>query len=527
VKLWSVFIRRCDPIDTHTYLKRDSLPPPVLSLCRVHEAPLMKKGLFIYTIVLLVFGLGIYFIIEHGRTLPSPPRAQVNITGGAAENAATSKASPPKAPEPRSLFSGLQDNLRDPLSRLFLQLIIIVAAARMLGSLFTRFGQPAVIGEMVAGILLGPSLFGWLAPGAFGFVFPTPSLATLKLLSQIGVCIFLFVVGMDLDLNHLRDRAQTAVVVSHVSIFFPYFLGVSAALFLFSSLAAPGTSFMAFALFMGISMSITAFPVLARILEERGLSGTSLGSTAITCAAVDDVTAWSILAFVVAIVKAGGLASSVLTIGLVLAFVGLMLFVVRPGLPRWIGTTAIDAEAPGKSVLAGVLAFLLSSALVTEVIGIHALFGAFLAGVVMPPKREFRHRLKMRIENFSSVFLLPLFFAFTGLRTQIGLLNDSESWLICLGIICIATLGKLGGSMVAARLTGMGWNDAFALGALMNTRGLMELIALNIGFDLGILSPRIFAMLVLMALVTTFLTAPLLTLAEHWKSKRALAPGLS
>jgi K+:H+ antiporter len=298
-------------------------------------------------------------------------------------------------------------------------------------------------------------------------------------------------------------------------------------LFLFPRLAAPGTSFTAFALFMGISMSITAFPVLARILEERGLSKTALGSTAISCAAVDDVTAWSLLAFVVAIAKAGGLAGSVLTIGLVLIFVAVMLFIVRPGLPRWIGQPALTAEAPGKGVLAGVLAFLLASALTTEIIGIHALFGAFLAGVVMPPQGEFRHRLKVRIENFSSVFLLPLFFAFTGLRTQIGLLDDTESWLICLGIIFIATLGKLGGSMITARWTGMNWNDAFALGALMNTRGLMELIALNIGYDLGILSPRIFAMLVLMALVTTFLTGPLLTLAERWKRQRALAPGLA
>jgi Kef-type K+ transport system membrane component KefB len=241
---------------------------------------------------------------------------------------------------------------------------------------------------------------------------------------------------------------------------------------------------------------------------------------------VDDVTAWSLLAFVVAIAKADRLAASVLTIVLVLGFVAVMLLLVRPGLPRWIGQPALTNDAPGKGVLAGVLAFLLASALATEIIGIHALFGAFLAGVVMPRQGEFRHRLKVRIENFSSVFLLPLFFAFTGLRTQIGLLNNAEGWLICLGIIFIATLGKLGGSMVTARCTGMNWNDAFALGALLNTRGLMELIALNIGYDLGILSPRIFAMLVLMALVTTFLTGPLLTLAERWKRGRASVESL-
>jgi Kef-type K+ transport system membrane component KefB len=474
----------------------------------------MKKSFLIYVFILLVFGLGIYFILEHGRSLSvgqSPPNNEA-----IASQAGSS-----------SPLSDLKSNLEDPLSRLFLQIIIIVLAARVFGSLFARMGQPAVVGEMVAGILLGPSLFGWLAPGAFDFIFAASSLATLKLLSQIGVCIFMFVVGMDLDVGHLRHRAHTAVVVSHASILIPYFLGVSMALYLFPLLATPDTTFMAFALFMGISMSVTAFPVMARILEERGLSKTPLGSTAITCAAVDDVTAWIILAFVVAIVKAGGLGGSVVTIGLVLFFAAAMLFVVRPMLPRWIGARAIAAEPPGKGVLAGMLAFLLVSALTTEAIGIHALFGAFLAGVVMPQQGEFRHRLKMRIENFSSVFLLPLFFAFTGLRTQISLLNDAESWLICLGIIFIATLGKLGGSMVTARCTGMGWNDAFALGALMNTRGLMELIVLNIGYDLGILPLRIFAMLVLMALVTTLLTAPLLALANRWKVKTARAGGES
>lgn len=486
----------------------------------------MKRGLFIYVFVSLVFGLGICFILETGRTLTRHPRAHVVTPGAAAEASPTTAAKAVSESEAMPLLSGLQSNLRDPLSCLLLQLIIIIVVARLLGSLFSQMGQPAVIGEMVAGILLGPSLFGWLAPKAFAFVFPLPSLPTLQLLSQVGVCIFMFIVGMDLDVNHLRHRAPTAVVVSHASILFPYFLGVSAALFLFSSLAAPGASFVAFALFLGVSMSITAFPVLARILVERGLSDTSLGSLAITCAAVDDVTAWSILAFVVAIAKADGLGSSILTIGLLLGFVGLMVWGVRPRLPGWIGGPALEADTVGKNVLAVVLAFLLASALTTEVIGIHALFGAFLAGVVIPPQRRFRHRLKIRIEDFCSVFLLPLFFVFTGLRTQIDLLNDSESWLICLGVICIATLGKMGGSMVAARLTGMGWNDSFALGALMNTRGLMELIALNIGFDLGVLSPRIFAMLVLMALVTTFLTSPLLALADHWKRKRVLVTGI-
>jgi len=278
---------------------------------------------------------------------------------------------------------------------------------------------------------------------------------------------------------------------------------------------------------MGIALSITAFPVLARILEERGIAKSFLGSTAITCAAVDDATAWAILAFVVAIARVTSLASTAFCLGLVLVFVGLMLFVVRLWLPRWLGVNRMKVAAPSRTVMASALTLLLASALATELIGIHALFGAFLAGVVMPQKREFREYLVVRLEHFSSLFLLPLFFAFSGLRTHVGLLSDATSWLVCLAIIGVATLGKLGGTMFTARLTGMNWNDSFALGALMNTRGLVELVALNIGYDLGILPPRIFAMLVLMALVTTFLTGPLLNLTESAKRRGALMVAVS
>jgi Kef-type K+ transport system membrane component KefB len=308
-----------------------------------------------------------------------------------------------------------------------------------------------------------------------------------------------------------------------VSILFPYLLGVVVSLGLFSKFAGPKTTFAAFALFIGISMSITAFPVLARILEERGLTKTPLGSTAIVCAATDDVTAWSILALVVAVAKANSLASAAFSIGLVVLFVFLMLVWIKPRLPRWIGRAAHDGGTPGKGVTAGVLVFLFASALATDVMGIHALFGSFLAGIVMPARGEFREFLRLRLENFSSVFLLPLFFAFTGLRTRIGLLNDTDSWLICGGLILIATVGKLGGAMLTARLTGVSWIDSFALGALMNTRGLVELIALNIGYDLGILSPRMFAMLVIMALITTCMTGPLLTFSDYLRARKSPA----
>jgi len=351
-----------------------------------------------------------------------------------------------------------------------------------------------------------------LAPDLFAFVFPKDSLGTLRLLSQIGVCLFMFAVGMELDLKHVKSKAHAAVAVSHASIVFPYLLGVCLAYFMFSQLAQPGSTFMAFALFMGISMSITAFPVLARILQERGMSRTFLGSTAITCAAVDDVTAWSMLAFVVAIAKATSLGASVLTLLLVLVFVSIMIFGVRRVLQRWLGSDRLVEEEPSRGSLATVLCVVVAAALSTEVIGIHALFGAFLAGAIMPEVHGFRHGISVRVETLSSVLLLPLFFAFTGLRTQIALLDDLQGWLLCCLIIAVASLGKLGGSAVAARLTGMSWSESLQLGALMNTRGLMELIALNIGYDLGILSPRIFTMLVIMALTTTMLTGPLLTL---------------
>ena len=474
----------------------------------------MKRTILIYLALLAFFGAGICFAIKQGQHLAAPT----------VENAPAVGAVVPLRPDDStSLWSSLGANLQEPLSRLLLQVIVIVLATRLVGTLFTRWGQPSVVGEVLAGILLGPSLLGWLWPSAAGFIFPVASLGVLKLLSQIGVCLFMFVVGLELEISHLRQKAHTVVLVSHVGILFPYFLGVVTALFLYSKFGASGSSFTAFALFMGIAMSITAFPVLAHILKERGLARTFLGSTALTCAAVNDATAWAILAFVVAIARATSLTATAFGLGLVVVFVAVMLLVVRPQLPRWLAVGRMEAAGPSRGVMAAVLLLILTSALATELIGIHALVGAFVAGVVMPPKTEFREYLIVRLENFSSLFLLPLFFAYSGLRTHVGLLNDPTSWLICLAIIGVATLGKLGGTMVTARLTGMNWNDSFALGALMNTRGLVELVALNIGYDLGILPPRIFAMMVVMALVTTFLTGPLLNLVERAKRRAAKA----
>jgi len=463
----------------------------------------MKRTTRLYIAVLTALCLGIAAIVHFGNRLPGPDAAKAH--------ARVAVAAAPAAGPGDSIFSSLQQNATDPLSRLLMQFLVIVTATRLAGGLFQKLGQPAVVGEMVAGILLGPSLFGCLFPGAFHFVFAAESHDTLRLLSQVGVCLFMFAVGMELDLSHVRRRAHTAVVVSHASIVLPYLLGVVLALFLYHSLAQAGATFTAFSLFMGISMSITAFPVLARILQERRLTRTELGSTAITCAAVGDVTAWTILAFVVAIVRASNVTAIALNLALVIAFGALMLLVVKPALMRWFRSTGTGDAEPGKGMLAAVLCLVIGASLVTEIIGIHALFGAFLAGVVIPDLGELRHKLSLRIENFSSVLLLPLFFVFAGLRTQVGLLSGWQDWLVCAAIVAAATVGKLGGAAISARFTGMEWRGALQLGALMNTRGLMELIVLNMGYDLGILSARIFTMLVIMAIVTTVMTGPLLT----------------
>jgi Kef-type K+ transport system membrane component KefB len=446
-----------------------------------------------YVLLMIVFVIGVWIILTVGSR--RNPGAQL----------------PPAATT--SLTDGLTENFRNPVSILLLQIVVIIVMAGLFGRLFRKMGQPPVMGEMLAGIILGPSVLGLLFPGAMAFLFPQPSLEPLRLLSQIGVVLFMFVVGMELNVRHVREKGTAAVMISHASIIVPFLLGSALALFLYRDLAPPGTSFNEFALFIGVAMSITAFPVLARILEDRELSQTYLGSIALTCAAVDDVTAWCILALVIAIVKASGVVVSLATLLFTILFAAAMFFIVRPQLSRLVKETP-RSSLHGRRLIGAMLAFVLVCALITETIGIHALFGAFIAGVVMPSAADFRSFLKEKIESFSAAALLPLFFAFTGLRTQISLLNDWQSWAWCAVIILVAIAGKLGGSMLMSRWTGMSWSHSFAIGALMNTRGLVELVVLNIGYDLGILSGRIFAMMVLMALVTTFMTGPLLSLIK-------------
>jgi len=462
----------------------------------------------IYAAVVIGCGLGIYLTLQAGKSLV-PPRAPAMSATPTATSATGGG----------DWWQGTYEALRQPLPLLLIQLILIVTMARLFGAHSARVGQPAVIGEMIAGIVLGPSVAGALAPGVFQFVFPAESMGALRMLSQVGVILFMFVVGMELDLKKMRGQARTAILVSHVSIVLPYFLGTFFSLFIYESFSARGINFSSFALFMGVAMSMTAFPVLARILEERGMTKSHLGSMALTCAAVADVTAWTILVFVVAVVKARNPANCLLTIGLLAVFVGAMLFVIKPLLRRLpVAKMGVSSE-PTQNMVVAVLVVAFGAGLLTEVIGIHVLFGAFLAGMVMPRESDFQLRVRERLESFSAAFLLPLFFAFTGLRTQIGLVSDWASVSVCLGLVLVATIGKLGGSMLTARWSGMDWHDSFALGALMNTRGLVELIVLNIGFDLGILSPRVFTMMVVMALVTTCMTGPLLSLGSFLRGQ--------
>ncbi|MGC4086773.1 MAG: cation:proton antiporter [Polyangiaceae bacterium] len=401
----------------------------------------------------------------------------------------------------------------DVLLHVLLALLVIIVASRALGALFRRLQQPAVIGEVIAGILLGPSLLGGVAPAASAYLLPPAVAPFLGVIAQVGVVLFMFLIGLELDTSLLGKKAHATVAISHASIIAPFLLGSTAALWLYPKLSSSDVPFGVFALFMGVSMSVTAFPVLARILTDRGMSKTRLGVIAISCAAVDDVTAWCLLAFVVSVAQSQ-LESALLTVALTFGYLALMLIVVRPLIARWVRRQEI-LQRVTQSTTALMLVGLLASALVTEYIGIHALFGAFLLGAMIPHESRLAKSLVQKLEDLVVVFLLPAFFAFTGMRTQIGLVSGWEAWGVCAVVIAVACLGKFGGSAVAARLSGLSWRDSASIGVLMNTRGLMELIVLNIGLDLKVLSPTLFAMMVIMALVTTFATTPVLHLLER------------
>ncbi len=421
-------------------------------------------------------------------------------------------------------LASLVHNVKHPLAILLAQIITIIIVARFFGWMFRKIGQPTVIGEIIAGIVLGPSLLGLYFPEFSHALFPVESLGNLQFLSQIGLILFMFVIGMELDLKVLKNKANEALVISHASIIIPFSLGVGLAYFIYHRFAPLGVEFLSFSLFMGIAMSITAFPVLARIVQERGIHKTKIGTIVITCAATDDITAWCILAAVIAIVKAGSFVSSLYIIGLAFAYVMMMIFVVKPFLKR-IGDLYGTKNKLNKPVVAIFFLTLILSSYVTEIIGIHALFGAFMTGAIMPDISKFRAIFINKVEDVSVILLLPLFFVFTGLRTEIGLINDSYLWEITGWIILVAVAGKFLGSALAARFVGQNWEESFTIGALMNTRGLMELVVLNIGYDLGVLTSEIFTMMVIMALVTTFMTGPALDLINYiFKTKDKFIP---
>ncbi|MBI1762351.1 MAG: cation:proton antiporter [Acidobacteria bacterium] len=401
---------------------------------------------------------------------------------------------------------------------LLAQIAIILSAARLLGWLFRKLHQPRVIGEMLAGILLGPSLLGWAAPNLSAALFPAASLPALSALSQLGLLLFMFLIGLELDLKQVRELGRVAVVTSQASIVVPFVLGCLLAGYLYPRFADPHVNLTAFVLFIGTAISITAFPVLARILAERDLLRTKVGALAITCAAINDATAWGMLAGIVVLVRASDQSQPLWPVFLVLGgYVVLMFVVVKPALQKLVPRYARRQEL-SHEMLALILLTVLASGWITEALGIHALFGAFLAGLVMPRQSDLSQALWLRIEALIVVLLLPLYFALTGLRSSIFLITGGR-WLSCALIIGTAIAGKLGGSTLAARFTGLSWREATAVGVLLNTRGMVELVILNIGLDLGIISPTLFSIMVLMALVTTLMAAPLL----HWVYPEKLA----
>ncbi len=421
-------------------------------------------------------------IRSHGETL-TPPATGVavnSVPGGAAST--------------------------DIFWHLLLALAAVVALGRLLGWLFSRIGQPPVIGEVVGGILLGPSLLGHIAPAAYHYILPAAVAPYLGIIAQFGIILYMFLIGLHLNTDLLRSRIQATVATSHASIVVPFLFGSALALYLYPEFATREVPFTNFALFLGLAMSITAFPVLARILSDLGLTRTELGTIALTCASVDDVTAWCLLAFVVGVVQSTG-QSALMIAGFTIAFILFLFVVVRPVAARLIKA---EGENLSQTTIAAALVSMLAAALITEAIGIHAIFGAFLLGSVIPHDSKLARALTHSLEDLVTILLLPAFFAFTGMRTEIALVSGVEEWLIVGLIIAVATVGKFGGTILAARLTGLGWKPAAVLGVLMNTRGLMELIVLNVGLELGVISQKLFTMMVLMALVTTIATTPIL-----------------
>ena len=463
---------------------------------------LMSKGtksIAFYLLMILIFGSLMYLVAKEGESQQL-------------ESAITSAYDTPRnLQEGFSLFSTLLvHHIETPIGILLLQIITILLTCRLFGWLFLKLGQPTVIGEIVAGIVLGPSILGHLLPDVSNFLFPLDSLANINILSQFGLILFMFAIGMELDITEVRKKLKETILISHTSTITPFFFGMLTAYYVYGSYANKDTPFLSFALFIGIAMSITAFPVLARIIQEKGLTKTHLGTISLASAANGDITAWCLLAVVVAIAQAGTMLSAIYNIGFSIIYIAFMFFAVRPFL-RMVGHIYHNKEVIDKGLVAFMFLLLIISSYLTEILGLHALFGAFIAGVVMPSNIKFRKIMTEKVEDVSLALFLPLFFVSTGLRTEIGLLNNPDLWRMCGIFILVAIAGKFGGAFFSARFVGESTKDSLYIGALMNTRGLMELVVLTIGYEMKILPPPIFVMLVLMTLVTTFMTTPLIS----------------
>ena len=481
----------------------------------------MSKGtrnIIFYLSMIVVFGTLMYFITKAGENHQIGSVIQTNHDA------------PTTLSEGFEVFRHLVvEHIKSSLGILLLQIIIILLACRLFGWFFLKLGQPTVIGEIVAGIVLGPSVLGNLFPEISAFIFPLASLGNINMLSQFGLILFMFAIGMELDLGEVRKKLNETILISHTSTIVPFFFGMVTAFFLYDTYADSSTPFLSFALFISIAMSITAFPVLARIIQEKGMTKSHLGTIALASAANGDITAWCLLAVVVAIAQAGTMLSAVYNIFFSVVYIALMFFAIRPFL-RMIGNIYHNKEVIDKGLVAFMFLILIGSSYLTEILGLHALFGAFIAGVVMPSNVKFRKIMTEKVEDVSLSLFLPLFFASTGLRTEIGLLNSPELWTMCGIITAVAILGKFGGAMVSSRFVGESWKNSLYIGALMNTRGLMELVVLTIGYEMNILTPPIFVMLVLMTLVTTFMTTPLVSLIDYCFPKeraRELQPVVS
>lgn len=392
---------------------------------------------------------------------------------------------------------------------LIFQMAIVVVTSLACGRIALKLGQAKVIGEIVGGILIGPSVLGRIAPNVSARVFPQSSLGQLDVLSTVGLVLFLFSIGSELDYEHLRQQKTTATLSSLMSIVFPFCMAVLVAPLLRERFSPTGIGPMPFTLFLGVSMSITAFPVLARILEERDMQSSSLGATALMCAAVDDVVAWILLAVAMALIPSGSPPAPhsyrLLWLG---AYLFIMFLVIRP-LGIWLAKRQTRI-ALSYELLGIILALVLVSSAVTDTIGVHPLFGAFLAGLCFPRVKAWQTALRTKLDAIISLLLLPLFFALTGMRTRLDLLSDGRIWLWTMLILLLAVAGKMGGAIIAARWTGQGWRASLALGGLLNTRGLVELIVPYIAFNAHVFSPTLFTMLVVMALITTAMTVPIL-----------------